>query len=482
MRKVILICILLCSSVSIAADTNDPVLNYFSILSDTVDVTETADTVFVEIHARDDSSGLNMVRFFFESPSAEKMLLAMNTFTPGALSDSCVVGLAVQPMTESGDWTLTTLLLTDVDGNQATFDSTDMKTLGFSYKLYVNSNEDVEPPLLNDFAFLQDTIEVTTEGETVSYTVHASDSLSGLQAVRVSLQSPSGATSLQSMAIFNQGSPNDTAEGIFVLQPFTESGDWEVLEISLHDIMGNMIHYTAEQLYAFGFYPKVNVQAGETDIQAPELIDFVFEPGTVELNSASSDTVTFQIIARDDVSGLSNGLVYFKSIESANSVGASVMFTAGSLADTITGFFTLDGITEPGEWGVDFLCLIDMAGNRTVFQQKDLMDLGFDTKLEIIQNTDVSLTGSSCEFQLMQNYPNPFNPTTRIEYSLPKSEAVTFSLYNLIGNKVMHKKLGHQTAGYHVFHLNGSGLTSGIYFYQIKSGQYKDMKRCLLLR
>ncbi len=95
-------------------------------------------------------------------------------------------------------------------------------------------------------------------------------------------------------------------------------------------------------------------------------------------------------------------------------------------------------------------------------------------------------------FSLSQNYPNPFNPSTQITYSLPKSEFVSLKVYDIIGNEVAD--LVHQTedAGSHVVWFdapnfsNGispkGGYASGIYFYTLRSGQFTETKKMILLR
>lgn len=71
------------------------------------------------------------------------------------------------------------------------------------------------------------------------------------------------------------------------------------------------------------------------------------------------------------------------------------------------------------------------------------------------------------EFAMSPNYPNPFNPTTIINYQMPKDGHVTLTVYDALGRRVATLVDGFEDAGYHQVTLNGSGLSSGIYFYRI---------------
>ncbi|MFZ4589526.1 MAG: T9SS type A sorting domain-containing protein [Ignavibacteria bacterium] len=84
---------------------------------------------------------------------------------------------------------------------------------------------------------------------------------------------------------------------------------------------------------------------------------------------------------------------------------------------------------------------------------------------------------------LLQNYPNPFNPETRIKFAITEKSLVTVKVYNIIGQLVKtlinNKSLD---AGTHLTTFNGNGLSSGIYFYMIKTEKYTQTKRMVLVK
>ena len=85
-------------------------------------------------------------------------------------------------------------------------------------------------------------------------------------------------------------------------------------------------------------------------------------------------------------------------------------------------------------------------------------------------------------FKLCQNYPNPFNPTTRITYSVPKYSYLSLKVYNQLGQEVTTLFEGYrETGNYHAI-FDGSGLPSGIYFYQMRTEHFVKMKKLMLLK
>ena len=86
------------------------------------------------------------------------------------------------------------------------------------------------------------------------------------------------------------------------------------------------------------------------------------------------------------------------------------------------------------------------------------------------------------EYKLSQNYPNPFNPTTKIEYSVPKSGFVSLKVYNLLGQEVTTLYSGNQKAGNYEVTFNGANLASGIYLYRLQSGNVSITKKFVLMK
>lgn len=84
---------------------------------------------------------------------------------------------------------------------------------------------------------------------------------------------------------------------------------------------------------------------------------------------------------------------------------------------------------------------------------------------------------------LAQNYPNPFNATTTIHYDLPQTSTVTLTIFNLIGQKVAQPVSdARQSAGSHSIEFDASRLSTGIYFYQLNTGNNSQTQKMMLLK
>ncbi len=88
------------------------------------------------------------------------------------------------------------------------------------------------------------------------------------------------------------------------------------------------------------------------------------------------------------------------------------------------------------------------------------------------------------DFSLHQNFPNPFNPSTKIKYSIPQTSQVQIKVFDVLGSEIETLVSEEKPAGeYNVeFRINNSELSSGVYFYQLKAGNYVETKKMILLR
>ena len=85
-------------------------------------------------------------------------------------------------------------------------------------------------------------------------------------------------------------------------------------------------------------------------------------------------------------------------------------------------------------------------------------------------------------FRLFQNYPNPFNPATSIEYRVGSSEYVTLKVYDLLGREVAILVNEEKHPGNYEVEFDGSNLSSGVYFYQLKAGEFVETKKMIYLK
>lgn len=85
-------------------------------------------------------------------------------------------------------------------------------------------------------------------------------------------------------------------------------------------------------------------------------------------------------------------------------------------------------------------------------------------------------------YHLNQNYPNPFNSSTTIEFQMPKSQFVTLKIYNILGQEI--KTLVSQTlpVGNYEYNWDAGDLSSGLYYYQLKTDDFNQVRKMILMK
>lgn len=90
--------------------------------------------------------------------------------------------------------------------------------------------------------------------------------------------------------------------------------------------------------------------------------------------------------------------------------------------------------------------------------------------------------GAPAVASLGQNFPNPFNPTTTIEFALPRESRVSLKVYDTRGRLVRDLVDEVRPAGVHAVTFDGRDLASGLYFYRIDAGDFRDVGRMTLVK
>ncbi len=85
-------------------------------------------------------------------------------------------------------------------------------------------------------------------------------------------------------------------------------------------------------------------------------------------------------------------------------------------------------------------------------------------------------------FVLHQNYPNPFNPQTTINFSVPKTSFVSLKVFNMLGEEVLNIVNEQKAAGNYSVTVDGGTLSSGVYFYTVKAGDFTQTKKMILVK
>jgi hypothetical protein len=116
--------------------------------------------------------------------------------------------------------------------------------------------------------------------------------------------------------------------------------------------------------------------------------------------------------------------------------------------------------------------------NSDRIQQYDRNPYWVDAQIIYNLITDVEDEDSNpVDFYLSQNYPNPFNPITSIRYGIPELSFVTVILYDLLGGEIATLVNEKKPVGNYKVEFDGTSLPSGIYFYQIRAGNFIETKK-----
>ena len=100
---------------------------------------------------------------------------------------------------------------------------------------------------------------------------------------------------------------------------------------------------------------------------------------------------------------------------------------------------------------------------------------------EMITSVDIEPTQPT-EFILNQNYPNPFNPNTTFKYSIPNESEVIIKVFDIIGNEIEILVNEEKPVGTYEITWYAEELPSGIYFYQLRAGDFVETKKMVLLK
>jgi len=109
---------------------------------------------------------------------------------------------------------------------------------------------------------------------------------------------------------------------------------------------------------------------------------------------------------------------------------------------------------------------------------------GIFKSLNTTTNVNTNSGNLPSKYFLSQNYPNPFNPTTTIKYQIPEISFVTIKVYDVLGNEIASLVNQEKPAGEYIveFRIDNLELSSGIFFYQLRVGNFVETKKMTLIK
>ncbi len=148
-----------------------------------------------------------------------------------------------------------------------------------------------------------------------------------------------------------------------------------------------------------------------------------------------------------------------------------------------------DGLTTvtPGyNWDFSLKCEVTDSEGQTATDIHSVI-VGAPFPAVSQQNSAMAISAVPAEFSLQGNYPNPFNPVTTIRFGLPEAAHAKLVIYSITGAKVATLVDGYLSEGYHEAQWNGvnqagARVASGIYIYELTSGEKRFIKKMLLAK
>ncbi|MCP5061212.1 MAG: T9SS type A sorting domain-containing protein [Ignavibacteriae bacterium] len=240
-----------------------------------------------------------------------------------------------------------------------------------------------------------------------------------------------------------------TNYSITVLKTATSLWDLPLVD----DIIYNFITKANDNLSLVSNFPK----DGDVDIATDVNVELQFD-GPIDGSSLSSkilflDVDSNQVNLSVNQSGYANGIIKFKSRDPLNE-------------NSTYSIHVKEGITTTDNYIFEL--------NKIIY-----FTTGIATSLNTVNIPAV--------FKLEQNYPNPFNPSTTIKYSIPVIESqniasVQLRIYDILGREVSTVVNEVQASGIYNVSFDASSLSSGVYCYRLKAGNYLASKKMILLR
>jgi Secretion system C-terminal sorting domain len=304
---------------------------------------------------------------------------------------------------------------------------------------------------------------------------------------------------IDSIKIANTFLIDDT---VYVLKNFTyntTSGDTNFNVLPEYNYLSKKIGRLNEGMWTYTAGVKVNgIWYGEVDPFPEEVVfseDSIFVP-------TLSDSGSVQIINTSD---------YAVKVDSIISVGSFYGYWGNFsrpgfeypfyLFQTMPGFMgdTLGIVIPPHDsinvsyFNVDLCPICDYEVQeyfkdtlRFVFTFLDGNVYSFDKSIPISGEGHMSDVGDEeifpKEFSLSQNYPNPFNPSTSIQYAISSKQYVTLKVYDVLGNEVAVLVNEEKPAGNYEINFDAGRLSSAVYYYQLRAGNFVETKKMIYLK
>ncbi len=246
-----------------------------------------------------------------------------------------------------------------------------------------------------------------------------------------------------------------------------------------------------EDIEVFGRITAINTNS----IELNAFTIFVDE-NTVYLNHAG-EPITFEDLSVDlfvEVKMIKNPDNTFLALKikiedgiNFSKLNGLALNVTGSTFQLPSGTYTVNNSTVVIDNNFNRININQLTNGQQilVWSTLDVSSNKITLQIQLITNTPTAVENNSSvinEFILNQNYPNPFNPSTLISFTIASSQLVTLKIYNAIGEEVRTLVNSVMAKGTYNINFNAAGLSSGMYFYRLESGNNVQIKKMMFLK
>lgn len=250
----------------------------------------------------------------------------------------------------------------------------------------VKADEDVTPPTVSSFTVSSQNVDVTTTPQVISVEVQATDDISGISTVSVRATAPGNNGNDLNTTWATEGP--STWSGTMQVPQYIANGEW-TLTLFVIDAVGNSTYMEGQVLVDNGYPGFIQVTSNE-DLEAPIVQSVNVNPDTVDVTTTPK-IVEVRVQSTDNVSGIVDSSFIFSSPNSQNSdISVSLTLSVDEQGnEEWIGTASVPQYIGNGDWP-GRLIMSDRVGNTTYMESDDLAAAGFDHKLTVISNPDVT--------------------------------------------------------------------------------------------
>jgi len=289
--------------VSSVSDTTPPNITAFSFSPASINTTAASANVVVNYTLTDDIAGANFFQVVFTSPTGAQSQSSSTSFAAATTVTSSAT-LTFPRFSEAGDWTVSSVFISDAAGNTLFLDPAGLAARGFTNTLTVTSINDTVAPTLTAFSFTPTSINVTGADATVTASFQATDDIAGVTNIQVAFASQSGG-SIQTAAATFTANTSVSGSATATFPRGSENGTWTVQFVFLTDAAGNTRTVSTSDLGNLGF-PTQLVVANNTGDTTPPVIVPTISPAPNAFGWNTTVPVTISWGVTDPESGVTS--------------------------------------------------------------------------------------------------------------------------------------------------------------------------------